>query len=115
MSDGFDAEHHEFRRVCLLFPNGRSISVSLFWWHNPEFRFEQHMYEKSIRCSSGIKWAVPYRLGSEERKNVVIAGCTDIQTCISMSVRLYRHGKSEVVNEEHDHDWLQGADKAREK
>lgn len=80
IKDGFDAEHHGLRRVCLLFPNGRSISVSLFWWHNPEFRFEQQMYEKSIKCSSGIKWAIPYRLGSEERKNVVIADCRNIPT-----------------------------------
>ena len=80
IKDGFDAEHHGLRRVCLLFPNGRNISVSLFWWDNPEFRVEQQMYEKSIRCSSGIKWAVPYRLGSEERKNVVIADCRNIPT-----------------------------------
>lgn len=76
MRDGFDAEHHGLRRVCLLFPNGRSIL--LFWWDNLESRFEQHMFEKSIRCSSGIKWAVLYSLGSEERKNMVMAGCRDI-------------------------------------
>lgn len=77
MRGGFDAEHHGLRRDCLLFPSGRNISVSLFWWDNPESRFEQYMFEKSIRCSSHIKWAVAYSLGSEERKNMVIAGCRD--------------------------------------
>lgn len=93
MRDGFDAEHHGLRRTCLLFHNGKNISVSLFWWDNPESRFEQHMFEKSIGCSSGIKWAVPYSLGFrrvKEHGHCWLQGYT------------FRHGKREVVNDD-DH------------